>query len=436
MEKTLLKTFTKYVLLNVMGMIGLSCYILADTYFIAGSLMADGLTALNLAIPVFSLISGVGLMLGVGGGTRYSVFIARGDRDKANQTFTAAVKAGIVIGFIFMLVGIFASPALGRLLGADAQTLEFTTTYLQVILCAAPLFILNNIANAFVRNDGNPRRAMTAMMLGSLSNIVLDYIFIYPLHWGMFGAAFATALAPFIGLITLSGHFIRSKSTACIYQTHTSLKELSKLVAPGMPAFIGELSSAAVLIVFNLVILSISGNTGVAAYGVVANLALVAIAILNGIAQGVQPVMSNAYGKNDKKSLSRLLKYALILALLAAALIYLVILLFSPQISDLFNQGHDAKLAGLANSGLKIYFAGFFAAGINIVIAAYLSVKEKPRSAFIVSMLRGFILILPAVFALSALLGMNGVWLTFPLAEGLTAIIAIIFLKNKKAHST
>lgn len=101
MEKTLLKTFTKYVLLNVMGMIGLSCYILADTYFIAGSPMAVGLAALNLAVPVFSLVSGIGLMLGIGGGTRYSIFIARGDRDKANQTFTAAVKAGIVIGILF-----------------------------------------------------------------------------------------------------------------------------------------------------------------------------------------------------------------------------------------------------------------------------------------------------------------------------------------------
>ena len=206
------RDFAKYASLNVMGMIGLSCYILADTFFVSQGLGTNGLTALNLAIPVYSFIHGSGLMIGMGGGTRYSILKSRGDPAEANRTFTEAVVLAAVFAVLFLLVGIFCSGAIVSLFGADENVFVMSETYLRVILLFAPAFLLNNVLLCFVRNDGAPQRSMTAMIGGSLSNVALDWFFIFPLRMGIFGAALATGLAPLISMLILSPHFFRKKN--------------------------------------------------------------------------------------------------------------------------------------------------------------------------------------------------------------------------------
>lgn len=206
-----LKNFFKYVSLNVMGMIGLSCYILADTFFVSNALGSNGLAALNFSIPIYCIINGAGLMIGIGGATRYSILKSQNEDEKANSIFSNTVIIGMVVGIIMLIVGLFLSTPIAKLLGADGTTLTLASTYLTTILSFSPFFILNNIMIAFIRNDGNPRLSMAGMLTGSFSNIVLDYIFIYPLSMGMFGAAFATGLAPIISLCILSSHFIKQK---------------------------------------------------------------------------------------------------------------------------------------------------------------------------------------------------------------------------------
>lgn len=168
MEKNIvLKSFVKYVTLNVMGMIGLSCYILADTYFVSKGMGTDGLTALNLAIPLYTFINGTGLMIGIGGGARYALLKAKGENDKADSIFTYSIEIGILIGLVFLTVGIFLGDKISYLLGADNVTFKMTSIYLKTIMTFAPFFILNNIFLAFVRNDGDPKLSMTGMLLGS-----------------------------------------------------------------------------------------------------------------------------------------------------------------------------------------------------------------------------------------------------------------------------
>lgn len=185
MKNRLLSDFTKYVSLNVLGMIGLSCYILADTFFISLALGADGLAALTLALPAYNVIHGAGLMLGLGGATQCAVLWARGRGHDARQTIAHTVALGLILGALFLTAGAAFAPQLATLLGAEGAAAPLAADYLRVILCFAPCFLLNNIFLALVRNDRNPRLAMAAMLAGSLSNIVLDYVLMFPLGMGM-----------------------------------------------------------------------------------------------------------------------------------------------------------------------------------------------------------------------------------------------------------
>lgn len=157
------REFARYASLNVLGMLGLSCYILADTFFVAQGLGTDGLTALNLAIPVYSLIHGTGLMIGMGGGTLYAMRSGKGD-PAANQIFTHAVCLAAGFAVCFMLIGPFGTEAITSLFGARKTIGEMTSTYLRMILLFSPAFLLNNVLICFVRNDGAPQLSMAAML--------------------------------------------------------------------------------------------------------------------------------------------------------------------------------------------------------------------------------------------------------------------------------
>ena len=212
MNESILKKFIRYSVSNIFGMMAISVYILADTFFIARGVGTLGLTALNIAIPAFSFIQGSGLMLGIGAATKYSILKAQGHEKEANKIFSLAVISGFIISLFFVILSITASKYLVKILGADESIFDITVTYLRVILCFAPSFIINAIFLCFVRNDQAPALAMIAMVIGSFSNIVLDYIFVFPLNMGMFGAALATGCAPVIGLCILSLHKLRGKN--------------------------------------------------------------------------------------------------------------------------------------------------------------------------------------------------------------------------------
>lgn len=435
MKNKLLLSFSKYVSLNVIGMIGLSVYILADTFFVANGIGVDGLAALNLAIAIYSIIHGTGLMLGMGGAIFYNLEKSKGNHVQGDQIFTSTTKLGLILGIIYLVIGVLFSESLATVLGADEITLGMTTTYLKTILCFSPFFIMNNIILAFVRNDGNPRLAMAGMLIGSLSNVVLDYIFIFPLGMGMFGAAFATGIAPIVSLLITSSHFIKGNNKFRLRRGKIDFKLFARISSLGFPSLISEIASGVVLVVFNLLLLGLSGNTAVAAYGVIANLSLIAVAIFTGIGQGVQPLVSEYFGKQNLANVRRLLGYSIILTLGLAALIYGIILLFAGEIVDVFNRDGDAVLRSIGINGLYIYFIGFFFAGLNIFLTAYYSALGQARTGFLVSIMRGIVVIIPTAILLSRLFDVNGVWLAFPVTEGIVCLGAVALLKNHLSTS-
>ncbi|HZK34341.1 MAG TPA: MATE family efflux transporter [Bacillota bacterium] len=409
-NKYLFKMFFKYIIMNVLGMVGISCYILADTFFVARGIGSDGLAALNLAIPIYSFINGAGLMIGMGGATRYSI-------SKSNTIFTQSLHLTLMLSGILVAMGLFLPDQIATLLGADMVTHQMTSIYVKVILCLSPAFMLNTLMICFVRNDENPRLPMIAMLLGSLSNIILDYIFIFIFDMGMFGAAIATGIAPIVSLMVLSRHITGKKNTFHLERSKLVLYAFKDISLLGLPSLIAELSSGIVMIIFNSLLLGLVGNLGVAAYGIIANIAIVILSIFTGIAQGIQPIVSKNYGDGNFGNTGRTLKYGIVVTFAFAVFVYILSFVFAQPVVNIFNKDQDLQLAKIAIGGLRIYFIAFIFGGANILFASYFAAVDRPKNAFNISILRGFILVVPLAFILTKLFGLTGIWLTVPITE-------------------
>lgn len=427
MNKNILKDFSKYVSFNILGQIAYSCYTLADTFFVSADLGTNGLTALNLAFPVFCMISGAGLMIGIGGSSRFSILKSRSDSKTADQIFTNAFILVFMFAAIFFFAGFFASRSLTKLLGANNQVFEITNIYLKTLMLFAPAFMLNHLLQCFVRNDGHPSLSMAAMMTGSFSNIILDYIFIFPFNMGIFGAAFATGLSPVISMLILLPYFIKKKNSFHFISTNLvqMKRNIGTILGNGVPPFLTEAASGVVMLVFNFIMLRIAGNVGVAAFGVISVISLVVIALYTGLSQGMQPLISQNHGAENKKNVRTLLNYSLVTSVLLSAVIYVIIFFNAPCLVSIFNREQDLFLAQYAIPGLKLYFTACPFIGFNIVLSTYFISINHPLPAQIISILRSFFILIPMAFILSYFWGMTGVWLAYPATEILVFIIAL-----------
>ncbi|XCP84028.1 MATE family efflux transporter [Roseburia hominis] len=425
------KQFMKYAFFGVLGTLGVSCYILADTFFIAKGLGMRGLTALNLAIPAYNFIHGTGLMIGMGGGTRFSICRNDSNRRRIDEIFMNSVYLGLFLGVLFALAGLRFSQPLAILLGADSETLAMTSVYLKWLCLFAPAFIMNNILLCFVRNDRSPMLSSAAMLVGSFSNIALDYIFIFPMHMGMFGAVFATGLSPVISMAVLSRHWKKPDKTLRIIRARFNPEIIRSNLALGFPSLIGQVASGTAMIVFNILILKIEGNVGVAAYGVIANISLVVASVYTGVSQGIQPLISDSYGKGESGQIQLGMKYSNITIVILSGIMYLFIFLFADGITSVFNGEQNIQMQNLAVNGLRLYFLSSVFAGYNTAIAIFFTSTERALPAHILSLLRAIVLLVPIAFLMSELWGMTGIWLTYPVTEVLAACAGYVIYNRK-----
>ena len=418
-----MKQFLKYTTLSILGTMGMSCYILADTFFIAQGLGTNGLAALNLAIPVYNFIYGTALMLGMGGAIKFAILKGQGNQKQGHVVYTNTIYLAIFFSVIFMLLGFFGSGTLARVLGGEGVVFEMTKTYLKWLLLFSPAFIFNNIFMCFLRNDDAPQLSMMAVLFGSLTNIVFDYIFIFPMKMGILGAVLATGTSPVVGMLLMSSHWRKKKNTFK-YKKHSFCWSIVKQnISVGIPSLIGQFAAGITMIIFNFLILNLEGNVGLAAYGVIANIAIVIIGIFNGLAEGVQPLVADSYGIGDRGEIRNLHKYSMIMMILLSVVMYVGIYWFADPITVLFNSEQNTTMQSLAVIGLKLYFTSMIVAGYNIIITVFFTSTERVLPAQILTILRGFILIIPLSFVMSKIWGMNGIWLTFPVTELLVAIL-------------
>ncbi|MGI6153883.1 MAG: MATE family efflux transporter [Christensenellaceae bacterium] len=420
------KLYARFCVSGVLGMIGISLYVLADTFFIANGIGQTALAALNIAIPIYSLITAVGLLFGIGCCSSYSVSKGMGDTKKAEGYFTFAVLGGAAVGLVFLLLGLFLSENIAFALGATAETIGHCKTYLQVILGFAPMFILNQVFLAFMRNIERPKAAMASMLAGSIFNIVMDYVTVYIWGWGMFGAAIATAFSPIVGMgITLP--FIASKKSGLkLTRTRITGGMVKNVFAGGTSSFVVELSVGIVVLIFNMIMLRLIGNIGVAAYGIISNVSIVAYSIFTGMGQALQPIVSTNYGAAQKSRIKSTLGTAVVAALAAGIGFYLVGLFGAEWITAAFNGENSIELARITENGIRVYFIAFIPMGINVVMSYFFQSVLAMRQSLTISLMRGFVLIAVFALLLSNILGVTGVWLSALAAEAVTIVYALI----------
>ena len=415
----------RYIVSNLIAMTGLSCYLLADTFFISVAQGANGITALNLALPVYGLMFAIGSMIGVGSATRYSLSRAVGWGDE-DRYFSGSALGALAASVPFVLLGLFATDGVLLLLGADATILAVGRSYLRIALCCAPFFMLNYTCTAFVRNDGAPRIAMAATLLSGLFNILFDYLLMFPLGLGMTGAALATGFSPVVSMSICLLHYLSPRNTIRLTPTLPSLRRLLSACQLGVVAFVGEMSSGVTTMVFNFILLHLAGNAAVAAYGIVANIALVGVALFNGISQGLQPLASACHGSGDTQGQSRIYRHSMFIGLCVSAVVVAVVVTFAGTLVAVFNSQHSAQLADYAIPGLRLYFLGFIFAGANIVKSGFYSATGRGRESSILALCRGVVAIVAFAFLLSHLFGITGVWLAFPAAELFTLLLGLV----------
>lgn len=248
---------------------------------------------------------------------------------------------------------------------------------------------------------------------------------------GMEGAALATAISPLLGVAICATHFFSKKNQVRLQFRKISFSRLKQCCQVGFSAFVGEFSSAVITMAFNFMLLSLAGNMAVAAYGVIANTALVAVAVFNGVAQGSQPLISRSYGRGEKRITKSLVKMAVVTAFALSILVYVTVYGFAEKITAVFNSEGSVELARYSVPGLRIYFLGFLFGSVNMVGAVALSAMEKVKEAFVISTLRGFVLILICVLLLPQFFWMNGVWMAFPVTEFLTlGVLGAMLMKS------
>lgn len=213
---------------------------------------------------------------------------------------------------------------------------------------------------------------------------------------------------------------------------HTKLRVdlVRQNLALGFPSLIAQLSTGVAMIVFNMLILGLEGNVGVAAYGVVANISLVVVAVYTGIAQGAQPLFSDFYGKNDHKNMEKMLRYAMVVMVVLSAVFYLAIFADAKQIAGVFNSENNMRLQKIAVTGLKLYFTSNIFVGFNIILATFFTSTERTIPAHVLSLLRGLVLLVPMAFFLAEAGGMSGIWLTYPATEFVVAVLGAIVYRR------
>lgn len=418
---TLTKTFIRYTLANVFGMLGFSFYILADTFFIAQRTGAAGLAALNIALPYYNFLNGLAMMVGTGGATSFSLH-------RSKSIFTQSMFLVTLFAVPVFTLGVFFTEPLSVFLGANEQTLELTCTYLRTLCLFSPMFMLNALMSAFIRNDGSPGLSMAGMLSASLSNIVMDYILMFPCNLGLFGAALATGIAPIASMAVMSLHFFRKKHTFHLRKELPSPRHWKTIVSLGLFAFVTELASGISIMLFNYLILQQKGNLGVAAYGIVANCAIVIIYIFMGISQGMQPLVSQNISYGKTKDAYKVRNYAILCAMVLSILVYPSIYFCTDHIVNMFNSEQDAVMAAIAHDGMRLYFTSIFPAGLNIILIAYFSAIGKGNTAFILSLLRGILLLAPVAFLMSHLFKMTGIWLAQTATELLVLVVVLFFI--------
>lgn len=426
------KTYISYLVPTILGMLTNSVYCLVDVMFVGIYLGSDGLAAFNIAMPIFTFFSSIGLMLGVGGGTTLSVLIGQNDKENINKVFSFTVYTSLIVGTVIAVVGTIFIRPVSFMLGATPELVDDVAAYLFPLLITAMCYILNGTMQVLIRADYNPKIVMAAVVTGNCLNILFDWLFVGVLGWGMIGASTATAIGPIVALAIQAFHYITKRNTMHFTKKMPSKSLITRVFKNGIGTFILEFTSGTVIFLFNFVLLRVSGQAAVAVYAIVSNIAYVGKGIFNGISQAAQPLISVNYGAGNSSRVQKSLMSALTAALAISVVCFAGILIFpEPLVRFFLGENTTPELLKLGIPATCIYFTSFIFTAINSVLMYYFQSVENIKTATLVALLRGIALVAVGLLVFPPFMAETGVWITVTFAEVVTLLISLPLWKRQ-----
>lgn len=422
--------FMKYAIPQMIGLLFNSIYLIVDGIFIGHRLGTDAMAAAAVSVPLIEVLIAISMAVASGSGVLISGSLGRGENDKARRTFTTAAVCAAGMGILVVVLGnIFIHP-LARLLGSTPEIHTQAIEYMRYILTFSPFLIFSFLFSGLARNDGQPKLAMFALAFGSVSNIILDYVFMFPLDMGIGGAALATALGPIFSVIILMPHFLRKKGRLYFTSPKLRLRNIGRIYLLGFPSFIMEFSIGIITFVYNFAIVRHGyGEIGLAAYLVIGYLMLIILTLFLGMAEGLQPVFSYFTGTGEAERSRSMRSFAARVFLITGIVCYLLIVFFSRYFFSIFNP-EDTELINFMQSKSLYYFCGFFLAGYNILMISFWQSTGKTPKALLISLSRSLLWPPILITILPLFFNREVIWLCHSLSEALTALTAFLLLMH------
>lgn len=428
------RLFRKLFFPTLLGLISSVLLNIADGIFVGRGVGSDALAAINIAAPVFQIATGIALMFGSGVSVVAAVHLSKGNYKAANINVTQAFTVGLLLmGLALAVINVFPRQT-AALFGGSDILYPMAHRYLVGVSPCLMFMVVNMVGLFAIRLDGSPNYAMAVNIISALLNIVLDYIFVFPLHWGIFGAAVATSISAFVGTLMVVWYFLRLSQKLRLYRpkfSSTAVKLTARncgyMLRLGLPTFIAETAISCMMITGNYVFMHYLHEDGVAAFSVACYLFPMIFMFGNAIAQSSLPIVSYNYGLGKTGRIRQTLHLSVGLACGLGLLMSLLGFLFSPQIVNLFIDISSPANA-IGKAGMPLFLLTCLPFTLNVVLIGYLQSLERYRPATVFMLLRGFIVIIPSFTLLPVAIGWRGLWLAEPLSETITLAVLLFYL--------
>ena len=429
-ERSLLSNFIRFSTATIASLMVFSLYSIVDGLFVARGVGEYAMSAVNLAVPFMNAMFSIALLFAVGTSTIIAIYLGEGKGENANSLFTQNAVLLLVMGVaLSVLVIVFLEP-FALLLGAEEMTLPYVKDYLLGLAPFAFCFMVSYNMEILVKTDGHPKVALLTVITGCLANCVLDYVAIFLLDWGIFGAAVATGASQLLTVVLYLRHFMSKRSTFHFTRFRFDFSIYRRLLPIGVSDSLTELCNGVMIFLFNHTILRCIGERGLVSYTIIAYANTLIINTTMGISQGAQPLISFHYGRKDESSCRKLLQYGLISAAAVSIGCFVVLWIFAPQLTQAFLGLEDLALNAYTVDAFRRYGISYLLLGFNVFIGGYLTARERPRGAIAISTGRGLIVQAAALLTLAATLGGDAIWFTPVISEAVVLVLSLLRLRN------
>lgn len=412
----------------VMMLVG-SIYSVVDGLFVSNFVGTTAFAALNVIWPAVMIIGALGLMVGTGGTALVSMTKGMGEAERANVLFSMLIRFTILIAVVFMIPLYLLMEPLARMLGAEGEMVHQCVIYGRICTVGLPGFMLQMCFQSFYMTAEKPQLGTLMSIVCAVTNIALDALFIVVFHWGLAGAAAASMTACFVGGFFPLWYF-RSRfnnSSLRLVRAPFERKPILKASSNGLSEYVGNISWNVLAICYNLQLLKMMGENGVAAYSVLLYYGYIFAAVFFGYNLTVTPIIGYNYGAEDKAELRSLLRHSIFLLLGLGSLMTLVSELLAEPAARLF-VGYDPELSALTKHAIRLYMISFFIAGVNIFTSSWFTGLNNGKVSAVVSFIRNLVFELGFVFLLPVLIGPDGIWLAVDAADFCCLILSIVLI--------